>query len=398
MYASQRPPAQGATVAELRSLLAAGLRARRAELEREILARLYGIADTSGADPAYVHGMRGSVAVAIDYALDAIERGEERTPPPPPALLAQARMAARHGVALAVVLRRYVASYLLIGEFLAAEAQARGLPPGATPAQLLRGRASLLDRLLAAVSDEYEREASSRVSSTEERRAERVQRLLAGESIDAVDLAYDLEGHHTGLIATGSACTEAIRGLAERLERPLLVIRRDEKTAWAWLGGRRATDTDDIVRLVSSVAWPRDTILTVGEPGEGVAGWRLTHEQAAAALPIALRRQEGLVRYAEVASLASALQDELLICTLRRLYLDPLRAGKSGGAVLRETLRAFLDAGRNTSAAAAALGVKRHTVTNRLRDIETRLGRPLGACIAEIELALRLEELEPSQC
>ena len=35
----------------------------------------------------------------------------------------------------------------------------------------------------------------------------------------------------------------------------------------------------------------------------------------------------------------------------------------------------------------------RHTVEKRLRDIEEALGRPLGTCLAELEVALRLQAI-----
>jgi DNA-binding PucR family transcriptional regulator len=75
------------------------------------------------------------------------------------------------------------------------------------------------------------------------------------------------------------------------------------------------------------------------------------------------------------------------------LYLAPLSREPDGGGTSRETLRAFFFAERNVSSAAAALGVKRHTVTNRLRAIEKLLGRPLSTCGAEIDAALHLEKL-----
>jgi hypothetical protein len=45
------------------------------------------------------------------------------------------------------------------------------------------------------------------------------------------------------------------------------------------------------------------------------------------------------------------------------------------------------------SSAAAALGVSRRTVANRLQTVEARIGRPLGASMPDLEAALRLEEL-----
>ncbi len=61
--------------------------------------------------------------------------------------------------------------------------------------------------------------------------------------------------------------------------------------------------------------------------------------------------------------------------------------------MLRQTLRAYFAAERNASSTAAALGVSRQTVINRLRVVEERLGRSLGSCAVEVEAALRLEDM-----
>ena len=58
----------------------------------------------------------------------------------------------------------------------------------------------------------------------------------------------------------------------------------------------------------------------------------------------------------------------------------------------RETLRAYFASGRNISSTAAALGVDRRTVTNRIRAIEDLFGRPLGDFATELETALRLDD------
>jgi DNA-binding PucR family transcriptional regulator len=53
-------------------------------------------------------------------------------------------------------------------------------------------------------------------------------------------------------------------------------------------------------------------------------------------------------------------------------------------------LRAYFEAGRNVSATAAAPGVDRRTVRNRLAAIEELLGGPLNGSAADMEIALRL--------
>jgi hypothetical protein len=370
------------------------LRERRDEIEAAILARVYSVADPVEApDSDYAQGLRSAVSRAIDYGLAAIEAGEAKAPPVPPELLAQARLSARNGVSLDTVLRRYVAGYTLLGDFLIEEAQESDLFDGESLQRMMAGLSALLDRLVAVVSDEHSRAAPGTSGSPEERRASHVKRLLAGEFLDASGLAYDFEGHHLGLVAEGPRAKAAICELAGSLDKRLLSIAVEEKTQWAWLGSGKATDPDEL-RDFASKGLSADTSLAIGEPARGMEGWRLTHRQARAALPIALRDPEReVVRYADVALLASILQDELLVRSLRQLYLEPLATERDGGEVLRATLRAYFEAERNVSSAAAVLGVKRHTVTKRLRMAEERLGRSLTSCAAEIGVALSLEDI-----
>jgi len=377
---------------QLRGELSARLAARRGEIEQAARTRIYAVSDPSRVmDPGYAEGLRAAVSAALDYGLTSIERGEERSPPLPAALLTQARLAARSGVSLDTVLRRCFAGYTLLGDFLMKEAEQGGLLHDEALQRVLRAQAALFDRLVAAVTDEYAREAESRLDTAEERRAERVRGLLAGELIDTSELQYDFEAHHLGLIVAGPGAGEAIHELSRTLDRRLLWVRRDEGALWAWLGGRVAPDPEELERIVSASRQDELT-LAIGEPAEGLAGWRLTHRQAQATLPIALRGSQACTRYGEVALLASMLQDDLLVASLRQLYLRPLEEERDGGELARETLRAYFAADRNVSSAAATLGVNRHTVANRLRVIEQRLGRLLNTCTAEMEAALHLDQ------
>jgi DNA-binding PucR family transcriptional regulator len=106
---------------------------------------------------------------------------------------------------------------------------------------------------------------------------------------------------------------------------------------------------------------------------------------------VALRRPQALTSYADVALLAVVLKDSELASSLVEIHLSPL--DQKDGVVSRETLRAYFAAGCNAATAAAALRVDRHTVERRLHTIETRLGCLLHTCHAELEVALRLEEL-----
>jgi PucR C-terminal helix-turn-helix domain/GGDEF-like domain len=373
------------------SALASRLRKRLPELEATIATRVHAISDPlEVADPTYLHSLNGALTVALDYALAVIELGERRAPDVPPALRAEARLAARAGVPLDTVLRRYCAGNALLGDFLIEETEHAEIPSSALR-RLLRRQAMLFDRLLEAVSEEHVRETKSWPSSSAERRRECVKGLLAGEFVDRSELGYDLDGHHLALIAKGEGAPEAIRTLAGNLDRRLLAVRREEEPVWAcWLGGRSPLESQRALRALSEL--PLDRVCaTVGEPGEGLAGWRLSHRQAKAALPIAERRGQAVLRYADVVLQTSILRDDLVATSLHQLYLAPLERASDGGEVGRETLRAYFAAERNISSTAAALGVDRRTVTNRIRAIEDLFGRPLKDFATELETALSLD-------
>lgn len=370
-----------------------GLEARSAELERATVDRVLVIGEPSGTvDPEYRAGLLAAVPAALFYGISGIGANGMSVPPQ---LLFQARLAARHSVSLDTVIRRYFAGYALFSDFLVEEAERAGWRSGSELQHVMRVTAGLFDRLVAAVGEEYSLEAAGRSFDLDHRQFEHVRQLLAGELSDPDGLGYNLDAWHLAAIAKGPGSTGALQELAGALESRLLLVRQDERTAWAWLGSRDRPLTEDVVQLANS-RWPPDSPLGLGEPGHGLPGWRLSHRQAVAAMSIAQRGADKVVRYADVSMLASALHDDVLSNSLRETYLVPLEGGRDGGAAARETLRAYLAANRNASSAAAALGVSRKTVSIRLRTAEERIGRSLERCVPELETALRLSDLTPA--
>jgi hypothetical protein len=389
------------------------LRARRGEIVQAIFARVREVVpDTVGSvDVEYLAGLRGAVAAAVDYGLEGIERGGEGWSATIPAqAVAQAQRAARSGVSVSAVLRRYIVGHALFWDYVMQEADRVELAgEGSGLREMSRVQTSLLDRLVAGVTREHEAELERAGRSREQRLSERVRALLVGEGVDGgggergavsgllgLEADYDLDGEHLGVIGRGAGVREALGDVARRLDRRLLCVNHGEGTVWAWLGGRHGLRMLDLERALSSSSSSSSSagvLFVVGEPAWGLEGWRLTHRQAQAALAVALRRPRRLTRYADVALLAAALEDEALAGALVEIYLAPLEDARGGGVVLRETLRAYFAAERNASSAAAALGVVRRTVENRLHTIEERLGRSLHPCPAELEIALRLDEL-----
>lgn len=369
------------------------LRSRRVEIEEAIFAHIRQVVpdQVGDEDSEYVFGLRAAVAAAVDYGLMGIEHSEDWAGPLPSAMVVQAARAARGGVGLDTVLLRYIAGCTLLEDFIMDEAE-RVLSDGMELRQLRRTQRALLGHLTASIAEEYRRELERIGRSSGQRLSECVQRLLIGESMHSDELNYRFEAWHLGVIAIGTTAEKAIRGVAVELGHELLLVPRGE-TVWAWFGDQRRLAIADLGRPLLAKAHA-DVSLVIGEPAEGMKGFRLTHRQAQAALLVALRKPQRLTRYADAALLAFALRDETLARSLVNIYLSPLDGPHKGSSVLRQTLRAYLAAERNASSAAAALGVTRQTVKTHIQVIEARLGRLLPTCLAELETALRLEELD----
>jgi len=251
----------------------------------------------------------------------------------------------------------------------------------------------LLYQLTAAVEHEYSRERVAR--SPEQRCRELVHRLLVGEHVDpaAVDqLGYELDAWHVGVIATGAKAAHALGDLKVGLGCELLLASHG-KGVWAWFGASRQIKTATLKRLLSR-SKHRDVSFAVGEAGTEIDGWRLTHHQAREARRVAIDKPGRLTWYADAPLLAAAVRDETLARSLKQKYLVPLRDQKDGGALLRKTLRAYIDADCSPTSAASAAGVGRHAVADRVHTAEQLIGRTVRACLAELDVALRLEELE----
>jgi hypothetical protein len=373
--------------------LASRLRERTPEIEESILACIRAISvPVPQEESGYALGQRLTVAAAVEYALAGIEQADGLQLPIPAAAAAQACRAAQGGVGLDTVLRRYMAGDRRLGEFILEEAEEL---PGEAVRQIMRARGRHVDTLVALVSAEYAEEVDRLARSPGQRLALWVQELLAGEEPAAdEDPGYRFGGWHLGMVASGAIAGNGheLSELAARLESQALIVPRPDRTAWVWLGRQRPVACAEVERQLSSGSYPR-LRLAVGESRLGLAGWRLTHREAKVAQQVMARQPRPLMRCGHVALFAALLRDEVSSGSLLDTYLLPLEGRGDAGKVMRETLRAYFAAGGNTVATAAALRVNRHTIHRRLRNVEQRLGQLVDGCRAELETALKLEEM-----
>lgn len=363
------------------------LEARRDELERMVAERVGdedagpGTGDVFEADRR-----RKSLSCALDLALAAVGTETDELHAVPAEMLAKMRRAARGDLGLDAALRHCVAAHAAVGDLLIEEA---ARDRSASDLQGLLSRQSRhLERLLVAVGKEQFREGPG--ASSDRGRMTLIRKLLAGERADVAELPYGFEVWHLGLVAEVGAAGP-LREFATAHDQRLLLATDSETAVWAWLGSRRRQVVDRIADALKSSSLSQ-FVVAIGHPASGLEGWRLTHRQAAAVFPIALRLGRPLARYDDLGLVASALRDETLCRSLKALYLEPW-AQERDAQVLRETLQAYLRGEQNASSAAAVLQVKRHTVRNRLRRLEERLGCPVGQCYVELALALRLDEM-----
>ena len=370
--------------------LAQRLRCRQEEIERALAqACAVGSHGLAGNSTCSVRADRTWTALT-DFYLECIEKGENTWDAIPAAAVEQAWEAARTGVSLDEFLVGLISAQTLLNEFVLQES-------GDLTSSSLSGIQALLGSLLlrfaSGLAGEYNREEKRVRRSVTRRQNAVIDRLLWGAPGARHEVRYPLEMWHVGLVVNGARARDAVRAVAEILGTALLAVPREQGTVWAWLGSRGRISSQRVQDAVAEHGGLKAKF-AVGEPGKDVEGWRTTHFEARAALAVALRRAADVTCFAEVAPEAIALQSPDLARSLQATYLAPLSGKHERGLVLRETLRAWFAAGRNASSAAASLRVSRRTVENRLRIVEQQLGRALTDCGTELELALRLEDLD----
>ncbi len=168
LTANTRPgrsaPARARIRRVARRLVIRKVRERQGEIEGAIWE---GVNDrrfdlTGSEDPEYMAGLRAAAVAALEHVLSDIERpgrgyqGQRSPEPAPAAAIEQARRAARMGVKLDTVLRRYAAGQALLGRFIAREVERdERLAQAAVLSDVLGAVAERTDRLMAAVSDAY---------------------------------------------------------------------------------------------------------------------------------------------------------------------------------------------------------------------------------------------------
>lgn len=372
------------------------LRSRMSEIQESIAAKLTasGFGSSVEGEPDLERGQWESVRACIDLTLLAIElssKWEEVLVPP--AAVVQVRRVARLGLSLQTVLGRYTDGYEVLWDYLLDEIENTEIPESERAALLRSASCQLalvVGKVLPLVAAKHIETTALGNQSRQERAGVIVEALLRCAAVSTEELGYDVDGRHVAIVATGAGAETAVRRLLAIEGRSSLILPRVDGVVWAWL------QTDKIPDLVAREIdrnLAEGVRLAIGEQASGRAGFRASHRQAQAAMAVAICQRKFVTRYADVLLLVPAVTDRECGDSLISIYLSPLEESPERSPSLKETLCAYFESELNTSATAARLNVDRRTAMTRLREIEERLGFLIHVRHAELEVALRLDEL-----
>ncbi|MCE5203087.1 MAG: helix-turn-helix domain-containing protein [Actinomycetia bacterium] len=400
--------ADSARPASHESLFAQQLREREPELVEELLAILQrDVPHLVGPDPRLYeligHALSSSLeslgaAIAYQIPLDTVFV--------PPAIVEHARLLAQRDVSAEELLRGYqtVQQYVSHGVIRYAAQSARESNDFAQTAETLLGYVfAQIDASLKAAIAEHAETRGVWIRSRAAGVSKRLDAVLDGTVQDSEVaqrmLGYHMSGCHTAVIAWRDEFAAPPLDLDSELRRlkdmpgvcDALMVPRDERTFALWVNAPDTSRADEWVdHLTREIADSR-TRVAVGEPAEGLEGFRLSHRQAQAAAGVhalAQGRTPPLIRYADVSAIAFLVDQPAEAKSWVEAVLGDLAGPGEDRERLRQTLRVYLDENGSAALTSKRLFIHRNTVRYRVEQACSMLPRPLEGHRLDVALAL----------
>ena len=387
--------------------LAAELLPRAPEIAREMAEHLFATIPELGAlgDDDIMSELVASTEANVRQVLWLLNRGagvDEVTLPPEAASFMRGNV--RRGIPLPAELRGYRLGHAWLWDRWMRALQERIQDPvERMAAQDVSSTLifAYVDRISDVLVEEYGTERERMMRGASHLRAETVRAILAEEPIDEETLhrrlGYDIRRRHVAIrVASG---TSEVRGL-ERAAREAaaavapgepLIVPSGAASFDVWSGSYDAVDTTRLELYEP----PEGIRVAFGRPGQGLEGFRRSHREAVQAARVTSlargveRIAVGYARVELVSLLASDLPRAREFVATR---LGPLAVVGEPAQRLRETLRAFLEAGGRSMRAAKELYVHQNTVTYRVKRAEELLERRVTEDPVELMCALILAE------
>ncbi len=403
---------QEARVAQLVASVGTALNADLAGLTRQIRLHLSTEIEDLRGDERILQLLGSSIEGNVDTILHMFQHGIgiDRVEPPS-AAVEYARRLAQRGVPVNALVRAYrLGQDTLLRRSLGEVRRQGGDPEVASLAaqRIVEITFAYIDWMSQRVVISYENERDRWLQNRNAVRAARTRELLAGNSVDMAAaqaaLGYRLAQHHLGIVIWTRAETPGedklsplerfAISLGERVSCPArpLFVPCDDSSAWAWLPiGRRADIEPEVIRQAADSG--RRVMVAVGEPAQGIDGFRITHTQAVQTQAVALlgganAPQVTMFGQVGVAALLSA--DVEAARAWVSQVLGPLATDDDHCARLRETLRVFLATGGSYTASATQLAMHKNSVKYRVEKAGQERGRPIHGDRLDVELALHV--------
>ncbi|WP_020109289.1 CdaR family transcriptional regulator [Nocardia sp. 348MFTsu5.1] len=236
-----------------------------------------------------------------------------------------------------------------------------------------------------------------------------VREVLSEHSVDRFEFAektrYGLEQAHVGAVLwiehanPGLDHTRSLQSIADAITEVIgprsavLFTAVDRSTAWVWFGRGEDRSPIDVNPVRTRLERFEGARITFGLPEVGVPGFRQSHQQAESVVAV-VRAASGSARTAVsfgdrgMAIVAMLARDLDATKTWVGDVLGPLANDTESEAMLRETLRVFLETGRSHTQTAEQLMLHRNSVRYRIRKAEAVRQRPVDVDRLDVEVAL----------
>lgn len=395
----------GARADEVASLLGPGPAGWGVELGATMADRITSAIPELAVDAVAAEVRRGCEAVALG-AMAALASDADLTFTAVPEVLAgQVEIVAR-GIGVEHMLRSIHVAHAAATEVML-DAADRVIPAAERFAEMRRISDLLfsgVDILTKHMSVEYARAHDAWLTSSTALRVETVEDILRGTEIPIGRatrvLGYDLSRWHLAVIGwtggadsadpthlhTAAADVLTVAGCVSTLVLPVGAHR-----VWAW-GSRTARPPISAdAGSVSPVAGIR---ISTGLAGIGVDGFRRSHQQASQAARVGAisTSDDWLFRYDELDIVAMLSEDLSAAGEFVVRELGALAGPSTSAAVMRYTLRCYLDRDRSLARTADHLHVARNTVAYRVQRAEQLRGRPATERRLQLHAALTLAD------
>ncbi len=264
-----------------------------------------------------------------------------------------------------------------------------------------------METLSAAVTEKFATERDRWFAGPAAERFELVTSILEGKPVGnrraMRQLRYELTLHHIALVVWQDEVTpDGSHELATTAQRLLeqagcsstLLLPAGPGRLWAW-GGRASGRPHALRHSDQTVEVPAHIHVASGLPGDGVAGFRRSHEQAVTAERVGRITEHGPSRLCDYGALELVIllgNDAEATADFVRRELGPLAEDSKTMAALRETVRCLLDNERAVAVTAKHLHIAKNTVVYRVKKAEQMLGRSLREDHLRLHLALYLAE------